>query len=95
LAAKFLENCLKKDIGTSPSLTCLFYNNLAGIYFAAKKYEKAFKYTKKSLYILEPEVLCILLNKLSINSRFSLKLMAAQPDNSKKILVLRKNCLFY
>jgi len=56
MAVKFLENCLKKDIGTSPALTCLFYNNLAGIYYAAKKYEKAFKYTKKSLYILEPEV---------------------------------------
>ena len=56
MAIKFLHNCLKKDCGMSSSLTCIFFNNLAGIYLTNLQYEKAFNYTKKSLYLLEPEV---------------------------------------
>ena len=56
MAVKFLENCLKKDSTTDTNLTGIFYNNLAGVYLTLGKYEKAFKYTKKSLYLLEPEV---------------------------------------
>jgi len=56
MAVKFLETCLKKDTTTNSNLTGIFYNNLAGVYLTLGKYEKAFKYTKKSLYLLEPEV---------------------------------------
>jgi hypothetical protein len=56
MAVKFLQNCIKKDTGADPFLTCVLYNNLASIYLTHTNYEKAFKYSKKSLYHLEPEV---------------------------------------
>jgi len=62
MSIKFLQNCLKKDCGISSNLTCIFFNNLAGIYLTNSQYEKAFNYTKKSLYLLEPEVIKLFLN---------------------------------
>lgn len=57
MAVKFLQNCLKKDTGTDASLKCIFYNNISGIYLTHGNHEKAFKYTRNSLYTLEPLVI--------------------------------------
>jgi len=81
MAVKFLENCLKKDSTTDTNLTGIFYNNLAGVYLTLGKYEKAFKYTKKSLYLLEPEIFPLVQGTPS-------KQLKEDPDFKKKLMIL-------
>ena len=58
-AIKFLKNSLKKESTSENCLSGILYNNIAAIYLINGNYEKAFQYSKKSLYILESKVLKI------------------------------------
>jgi len=56
MALKLVQSAIKKDARSDPFLTGLFFNNLSSIHLANKNYDKAYKYSCKSLSIVKPEV---------------------------------------
>jgi len=55
-SSKYWEECLNlriDNLGENHIKTAIMYNNLSVIYIEIKNYDKALKYAKKSLDILE------------------------------------------
>ena len=55
-AIKFLKKSLNSE-NLDDIIVSAIFNNISAIYLAIKDYEKTLKYSKKSIYIIEPEVI--------------------------------------